>query len=223
MEYNGIKEAMLPRAVYKPNIKDTDAFVCREVKDIAIVLVGPKSEGTEIYTNADVRGFGVDVDEVVEQAFENLRKLETTHMANLGSIFFEGFGDDGIGKPIDEFIAKDVESDAMKAFVITNNDSRVGAIHIFKEDILEKLEKVYDGRFNILPSSIHEVITMPYNEYADPQELISMVQEINAGEVRPAEWLSQGVFYYDPDTKEIKSYLDSGVDIVQTADITELY
>ncbi|MEG2700536.1 MAG: DUF5688 family protein, partial [Hungatella sp.] len=48
----------------------------------------------------------------------------------------------------------------------------------------------------ILPSSIHEVLLVPYEEELCFEELASMVQHINQTEVPQADQLSNQIYYY---------------------------
>ena len=90
--------------------------------------------------------------------------------------------------------------DAM--YVISNSDKTFGAAALLDSDAMDKIEEQI-GEFYILPSSVHECILVPKKEDMDLATLENMVQEVNATQVSKEEKLSDHVYAYDSETKEI--------------------
>ena len=57
--------------------------------------------------------------------------------------------------------------------------------------------------FYILPSSLHEIILMREDMAPEMETLREMVQEINSTQVLVEDYLSDSIYYYDRNTKEV--------------------
>lgn len=62
---------------------------------------------------------------------------------------------------------------------------------------MQEIAKRWGCDFVILPSSVHEVILTPVQEDVELSELVEMVKEINATEVREEDVLSNHVYLYE--------------------------
>lgn len=99
-------------------------------------------------------------------------------------------------------------SDSLEGFdmcVLTNDARFNGANAILNENLLEKLFEKTGSDFVIVPSSIHEVIIIPNldNVPIGLEELPGIIAEINGNEVSPEERLSNKVYRYDSQRKEV--------------------
>lgn len=113
-----------------------------------------------------------------------------------------------IQKPMEE-ILEEITGIPMPSFpgprlqVFTSRNHMYGATALLYPDIFKGFaDGVCDDLF-ILPSSIHELITVPAAEMS-PEELRHMVGEVNAAEVAADEILSASVYRYDKITREIR-------------------
>lgn len=88
-------------------------------------------------------------------------------------------------------------------YIATTNNKIDGACCILFENALEKLVDAIGGNFYILPSSLHEVICIPYSDDIDVACLRNMVIEVNCQEVRDDEILSDHVYLYNEVTNKI--------------------
>ena len=70
---------------------------------------------------------------------------------------------------------------------------------------------VLGKNFYVLPSSIHEVLIVPDNGDMQAKELESMVKEVNATQVAPADLLSDKVQYYDRAAKTLGRKQEKGL------------
>ena len=86
--------------------------------------------------------------------------------------------------------------------MITNSTKVFGAAALLDSDSMDKIQEQI-GEFYILPSSVHECILVPKTEEIDLATLENMVQEVNSTQVAPNEVLSDHVYAYDSETKEI--------------------
>ena len=82
-------------------------------------------------------------------------------------------------------------------FVVTNKQRIDGAGVLFYPEMMDNLAEVFDQNYFILPSSIHEMLVLPDNGEISADELRTMVAEVNATQVAPAERLTNNVYHYD--------------------------
>lgn len=84
-------------------------------------------------------------------------------------------------------------------WVLTNKSAMYGAGLMANTDLLSRMGGRV-GDFFIIPSSIHEVlIVAPFAETAD--EITKLIKEINTEEVKPADRLSDALYYWDHEKK----------------------
>ena len=96
-----------------------------------------------------------------------------------------------------EILRKPSETDQFPMYVLTNERRYYGACGILFDSVLTEAAQKLGGNFYVLPSSVHECILVPETDRADPEELSSMVREINQSHVLPEEVLSDGIYHYD--------------------------
>ncbi len=82
-------------------------------------------------------------------------------------------------------------------YVVTNQSRLYGAAVLFYSDILDELAKKFEGDLLILPSSIHEVLVLPYMGEAYHQAFLKMVRQANQTVVLEEEILSDSIYRYD--------------------------
>ena len=90
-----------------------------------------------------------------------------------------------------------------KLFVLTNNQKLNGAAALLDEKMMEQIAERVGNDFYILPSSVHEVLIVPKEAGMDFKDLEAMVQEVNATQVAPQDKLSDHVYQYDIETREV--------------------
>lgn len=80
-------------------------------------------------------------------------------------------------------------------FVLTNDSGTRGAsAWTDKKSMQTFAELIGVHKFAILPSSIHEMIVVPWDETMDIESLNAMVREVNATQVDPVEQLSDHAY-----------------------------
>ena len=81
-------------------------------------------------------------------------------------------------------------------WVLTNEERLFGAAMLQRDDVLKEIGQRFKGDAVILPSSVHEILALPYEETIDLLSLTEMVQAINAKCVKPEDVLSDNVYIY---------------------------
>lgn len=89
-------------------------------------------------------------------------------------------------------------------YVATNRENTYGASVLAFPELLQKYAERLGGSVYILPSSIHEVMFIRKMPDMDPDDLRGMVTEINHSQVMPEEILTDNLYEYDIDKKELR-------------------
>lgn len=98
-----------------------------------------------------------------------------------------------------------VNNDAPFEFV-TNKMKFFGASVILYDDkaILKKLAKKYDDDLVIIPSSVHEVLVLPYYDGSDLDYLSGTIKHVNNSVVEKTDILSYSAYKYDRSKNSIE-------------------
>ena len=139
----------------------------------------------------------IDEEELFQTAEKNTPRLFPPSLKSVHDVvcelWEEGFGEE----------AKVSADCQIGMYLLTNKQKHTGAGVIFYDGILKDMAQAFGGDFYILPSSTHEVIILPVVEGGSAEELAEMVKEINAAMVDKEEILSNHVYCYKRETKEL--------------------
>lgn len=103
--------------------------------------------------------------------------------------------------------------DNMNMIVLTNESKTGGASLILNDNQRQMISKMYNGAdFYVLPSSIHEVITLPVDSFYTPdsntlQSLMAMVSEVNET-LDDEEILGYNISIYDAQKRSLEKATD---------------
>lgn len=86
--------------------------------------------------------------------------------------------------------------------ILSNQKRRHGAVCIIYPGVLEEIA-AEEGNFYIIPSSVHELIFLQDDGRRMAEVLKGMITEVNRELVRPAEVLTNSLYYYDSAKKKI--------------------
>ena len=213
-DYEETKDKIVPRVVNREaNEERLKEMPHKDVgDDLAVtyhVDLGNDGDGSMsvAISNQMMEKYGVSVDELHDQACANMENISPTQIRSMRDTLMElmvpGFADmtpEERDKTAYEMGFDGSEQDAM--YVISNSGKTFGAAALLDSDALDKIQEQI-GEFYILPSSVHECILVPKTEEMNLETLENMVQEVNATQVAPNEKLSDHVYAYDSETKEI--------------------
>jgi hypothetical protein len=129
-------------------------------------------------------GAGVSESEAWEQAEKNTEA--ESDIVNMVKIMAEM-----AGQEYDE----ENDNDEFQMYVITNKSRCKGAAAILNKKMLQEFGKRYHtDRIVVLPSSVHEMILVPYAEELNLDDLNAMVREVNDTQVDPTERLTNKAY-----------------------------
>lgn len=86
--------------------------------------------------------------------------------------------------------------------VLSNERGIIGAAAMLYEHQLAKIAETQNSDLYVIPSSIHEVITVPISD-ADPDHLSEMVMDANRTVLKAADILSDNLYYYSRDEQAL--------------------
>lgn len=112
---------------------------------------------------------------------------------------------------LDEFFGSDPLSPPI--YVLTNPMGTNGAACLFYEGILKDFAVCNSSDLIILPSSIHEVLIIPYSQDISIEELADTVFSINLEEVPKEDRLSNHIYFYSKKSDTLSIAFTSSVPI----------
>lgn len=159
------------------------------------ILIGSSAENTATGTigYSLMKIWNVSVEELHEAAKVNTPVLMPCELKSMREIL-EGYNDI-------PFI-----DDCCKMFVLSNQQRVNGCGCILYPYVLEKFAENICSDLFILPSSVHDVILVPFNEVSkrqDAEALAEIVRSVNERELSQEDFLSDHVYHYSRKTKSI--------------------
>lgn len=218
LTYEGVKEKIVFKLVNTEKNRDyLEGVPHLPFMDLSIVfyvLLEVNKEGTAAMNvlNEHLQLWNVDTDILWEDAVVNCRKLLPAEFFTMEHALREMIdyesdcGDDRQGMNLFEENA--LNGDGM--YVLTNKYRSNGAACIAYPHITEMLGRIIRSDYYILPSSVHELIIMPYSEVLNCNDINAMIREINATQVADEEVLSDHVYYYDRKTGKVSADKEGG-------------
>lgn len=165
--------------------------------DLAIVFYcfwmdTPVGNATILIHNSHMKMWKVTVSELYRDARDNSRRVLPAELKPMTEVLKE------LSCGLEE-----MEEDEVPMYVATNARRSLGAAVILYDGMLKVCaERIGEGYY-ILPSSIHEVILVPGSVVPEAEELLEMVRDINATQVRDTEVLSDQIYFYSPESGQI--------------------
>lgn len=128
-------------------------------------------------------------DEAWKCAEKNTFAKGETQIQNVASML------SGMGYISDEAAETELESDFPQLYVVTNRAKYRGASAILDKAALKAFGNKHKiKKLAVLPSSIHEMLIIPYDGKVNLDELSLMVAEVNATQVEPEERLADRAY-----------------------------
>lgn len=134
--------------------------------------------------------WGVNIRMLYTAALQNTQRLFQSSLKSMSEVLEEMDGEEldggsGVGA-----------SFPIPLYVATNSRKFCGAAVLLYPGLL-KCFADKEGDFYILPSSIHEVLLLPCSAGFGPEEIRSLVHEVNSSEVQPEDFLSDNIYRYN--------------------------
>lgn len=162
--------------------------------DLAVVfhvLFKEEREGSlsSLIHHEQVKAWNTSVDELRRLAGENTPRLRPYRFRSMLEIIREMNG-----LPVSDGEEAGPGEKAM--YVLSNKSGVHGAAAVLYDNALRDISEKLGADFVILPSSIHEMIVLPYDKSLRMKELGEIVEVINETEVSREDRLSDHVYLY---------------------------
>lgn len=178
----------------------------KNIEDLAVVARYKVDSRHDMQASFLVRNahcgsmFGMTSEEVIKRAISNNELNEKYELRSMGDVIREIMIQQGTPEEVVDSICPSLVDNQM--FVLTNSSKMNGASVLCCKSELSKASEEIGQDFYILPSSIHELLLIPTSRVENPEDLHSMVQEVNATQVAQEDKLSDSVYIYR--SKEMK-------------------
>ncbi len=201
-------QELLETAPYVPFLDLAITFYC-------LVEKSEEAIGTLHITNDLLKEWNVEKKEILQLAMKNTPILFPVKISTIDEIvgdllrkdienlifYYEHSGlEDNILEKTKEYfgvVLENLEKNReVPIYVVTNTLGINGAATILYENVLEEFSSQCQSDFYILPSSIHEVLLIPYSRKFEKEELKNMVNEVNQTQVPKEDILSDEVYLY---------------------------
>jgi len=169
--------------------------------DLAITfacLLDKDNDGTASIpiNNGHLNHWGIDKNQLYEDAFKNATEMLPPKINSLFQTVFEkNFNS--------ELDLNNIQLDEFDLLVLTNETRVNGAGTILYPNLLETIANQLDSDLIIIPSSIHEVLILRKTGDLKLEDLDVLVKMVNHEELATTEVLSNHVYIYLKDEKEL--------------------
>ena len=199
LNFNKVKHRIKMKLInYERNKELLKNTPHRKVLDLAVVFM-------IVLETDDVCEFGTIR---IHKGFLNAWNITEDSLYQIAK---ENMVNDFTTTPLDNIINAVLEEDTelleekVYLYVLTTQSKIHGAIGMLQTGLLDAFMKKYKTeKLIILPSSIHEVLLVPYEKIDTDINLHEMVQQVNATQLTKDEFLSNNVYSYDG--KELKIF-----------------
>lgn len=214
-------ELLKPRIVFRLLSRERNEELLRDVPwlpfcDLAVAFAvllkdGPDSCLSFLISHRHVRLWNTDVETLEKAAVENSPRLLPEAFRSFREVLLgisgfsgpAGGGAGGEGEPPGVWAEE-------SCYVLSNTKGFHGAAVILYDGVLRAASDRLGGDLIILPSSVHEVLVIPYKDGVDMEQLAETVRMINRTEVPEEEVLSDKVYVYRRETGSVAAADESG-------------
>lgn len=151
-------------------------------------------KGAILIHNNHLKMWEVDKDQVLKVALYNTPKLYPYKFEKMSTL-------------LDDMVTNDEMRSALfeaKIWVLTNTSGVNGAVSMMYPGLLKKLGTENKCSFYIIPSSIHELILIPYEGIDEKERFEEMIKEVNSTQLEHCEILSDNLYFYDLEKDEVR-------------------
>ncbi len=210
-DFDNVKDRLYCKLInYNKNISLLSAVPHIKWMDLAIifcVLVSNDPNGiSSITVKFDLfEQWGVTVETIYATALTNTPLLFEPTVKSMDDIISSLVSEqpswpndcESFDEIIMDMLQQNKSGDNRKLMFVAGNILGIyGASWLLQKDELNDISNSLDGNLFILPSSIHEVIIIPFTKEISTKNLLQMVCAVNATQVSPEDFLSDNVYLY---------------------------
>lgn len=183
----------------KKMLESMPYFIYGDLAVIFVVMVN--TSATISVTNDHMKAWNATPEMLLQEVEKNIEAKQPFSIKTMGEMMCE-MAD--FPEEIKEQIMEEEMSRLCKMYVMTNTSKINGAIAmVFPEKIQEHAERT-GANYYILPSSIHEILLVEDDGKSSEEDFEIMVRSVNEEQVLPEEVLSDNVYFYDRNSKQLQ-------------------
>lgn len=165
-----------------------------------------------------LKSMGVSQEDLINYAINNTANLTPVDITSMGAITEEYWPENGEDKEFE------------KIYIVSNKNKTHGAALILNDYVKELLYNKYKSDYYVIPSSVHEVITIPIDSFNPPSSvtlnyLMEMVSAVN-NTLAPEDILGYEVSIYNGKSKNLEKAteycINKNIDKIRTQRYDEL-
>jgi hypothetical protein len=210
MDFSNLKDRVAFKLIQKEKnqelLKEIPYFEFLDLAVVFYLLLDENHVGqmTALIHNSHMEQWGITVKELNHLAKKNTPILLPPEIRTMEEVIRDIFT-----KQLTEFeedLLKELfetDEDTPFLYVLSNKKQINGAGCILYDGYVKQFAEKQKTDIIILPSSLHEVLLMPDRSDMDYEEMKEMVKQINREEVPVEDILSNRIYRYSLDTKEI--------------------
>ena len=205
---NKIKELVLPKMVGQIGneafLKDKPHTVVQDMASVYYIPLDKEGSMTVTLTDNHLETLGITKEEIHKAAMENIGKAKMK-IVELKEMIKEIMKEQGMPEfLIDDFIQN--SAGGPDVYFVSSENKHLGAGILANTEALNKAVREFNPEGNpvfIIPSSIHEILIVPDDGSMTVDQIKAMVCEVNATQVSPEEKLTDNVYSFDPESREL--------------------
>ena len=214
-DFDKVKDNIVPRLVNAEENREILADKPHMIMEDLAVTYHIQLESNEMgtasvaITNMIMDLFGVSQDELHKVAVANLEEKMPATLRDMNEVVKDMIIRDCMNNGgMDVESATEMAESMMpagdtKMFVLSCENAVNGATVVLNEKAMDMVKEQVGEEFFVLPSSLHELLIVPKEDGMTVSDLENMVREVNATQVAPEEKLSDHVYQYDANEKEL--------------------
>ncbi len=176
-----------------------------EFLDLSIVfqcLISNENIGSAsvLIHNAHAKLWGVDSRELYRRALQNTPKLLKYQLQSMKDVLNE------LVEPEDGEPDMGSFSGCVPMYVLSNERRTDGAACMLYPNLIEDFSRAIGSSLYIIPSSVHELLLLSAWHFAVGKGIVSMLRDVIVTQLSIEEVLSDSLYFYDSETKEIRNY-----------------
>lgn len=151
-------------------------------------------KGAVMVRNDMLSCYPITLQELDEAALANTRSLLPADFLRITDLLREFGEKSGADSYAD--ISLEEESEQSILYVLTNKSRQFGAFYMTDSEVLSGICEMLDTDLYVLPSSVHECMVVPADQWSDTESLACMVRDINHSQVSEDEYLADTVYLF---------------------------
>ena len=175
-------QAMLEKIPHKKYLDMAIIYSCR------VTLKGA-GDGDIKITNDLMRLWGIDTEELDRDARRNAPTLNPYKVYPIIDYLKEHVPT-WLNSTLDEELCFE------PMYILTNQEQCYGASVLLYEDLLRQISEDFESDLLIIPSSVHELIFLPYCSLLSIEEMTELIQSVNETVLAEEEVLSDHAYLY---------------------------